>query len=66
MAYESDGGQARVRIPVPFLRRGRQVRVRVGDAVKRGTDALGIEQCGGCKERQRRWNQWLALYGTRR
>jgi hypothetical protein len=63
MAYESDDGQARVRIPNPFMRRGQQV--RLGDAVKRGTNALGIKQCGGCKERQRRWNQWLAFYGTR-
>jgi hypothetical protein len=66
MAYESDdGAQAKVQIPIPFMRRGQQVPVRVGDAVKRGTNALGFKQCGGCKERQRRWNQWLAFYGTR-
>jgi hypothetical protein len=63
MSYESSG--ARFRIPNPFMKRGRQVNVRVGDAVKRGTDALGIEQCGGCKERQQRWNRLLALYGIR-
>lgn len=62
MGYES----AKVRIPIPFMRQGRQVRVRAGDGVKAVTNAVGIEQCGGCKDRQRKWNQLLAFYGTRK
>ena len=31
--------------------------MRVGDAVKKVTDALGIEQCGRCEERQRKLNE---------
>lgn len=29
----------------------------LGDAIKVVTDALGIEQCKGCKERQSKWNR---------
>ena len=31
--------------------------MRVGDAVKKVTDALGIKQCGRCAERQRKLNE---------
>lgn len=33
-----------------------QARFRLGDKVKAVTDALGIKPCGGCRERQARWN----------
>ena len=29
----------------------------VGDLIKHVTDALGIKQCGACKQRQERWNK---------
>lgn len=31
--------------------------MKLGDAVKKVTDAVGIPQCGGCAERQRRLNE---------
>jgi hypothetical protein len=29
----------------------------LGDLIKKGTDKLGIKQCGGCKKRQEWLNQ---------
>jgi len=37
--------------------------MKIGDKVKKVTDALGIPQCGGCKERQAALNRlgdWLS------
>lgn len=31
--------------------------MKLGDAVKKATDTLGIPQCGGCAERQKRLNE---------
>lgn len=31
--------------------------MKLGDAVKKVTDAMGIPQCGGCADRQRRLNE---------
>ena len=33
------------------------VQQQYGDAVKEFTDWIGIDQCGECKERQKRWNK---------
>jgi hypothetical protein len=33
-----------------------QARFKLGDKIKAVTDRLGIEPCGGCRERQARWN----------
>ena len=40
--------------------------MKIGDGVKKVTDALGIPQCGACKERQRKLNElgdWLSSFG---
>jgi len=34
--------------------------MKLGDEIKRVTDALGIKQCDACKERQRIMNEWTA------
>ena len=44
-------------IPVPFLRNA----VPAGDAVAAMTTAAGIQPCGGCKQRQAAWNQYLVF-----
>lgn len=33
----------------------------LGDLVKKATDALGIPQCGGCQERQKKLNEWFPI-----
>lgn len=49
-------------LPVPFLRQ----QVGLGDAVARATGAVGIQPCGGCKQRQASMNQWVQLVPRRR
>lgn len=37
--------------------------MKIGDKVKQVTDALGVEQCDACKERQKKLNDlgaWLS------
>ena len=31
----------------------------LGDTIKRLTSALGVKQCGACKRRQRKLNEWF-------
>jgi len=44
-------------IPIPGLRQA----VGVGDVIARATRAVGIQPCGGCKERQAWLNQRIVL-----
>ncbi len=49
---ENEGVHQPLTVPVPFLREP----IGLGDLVKGLTDALHIPQCGGCRERQDRFN----------
>jgi hypothetical protein len=35
--------------------------IGLGDAIKRGTYALGIQPCGGCERRAAALNRWVAF-----
>lgn len=37
--------------------------VGLGEAIKRATSVAGIRPCGGCAERARRLDGWLAFKG---
>jgi len=37
--------------------------IGLGDVVKRATSAAGVRPCGGCAERARRLNGWMAFTG---
>lgn len=37
--------------------------VGLGDTIKRATSAVGVRPCGGCAERARRLNGWVAFTG---
>lgn len=50
---EQEGVRRPLAIPIPFLRGP----IGSGDVVKGITDALHIPQCGGCQERQDRFNE---------
>ena len=39
--------------------------VGLGDVIKRATSAAGVRPCGGCAQRARRLNNWLAFTGRR-
>lgn len=39
--------------------------VGLGDVVKRATSAAGISPCGGCAQRARQLDSWLAFTGRR-
>ncbi len=60
MSYVKDR-QPRVRVPVP----GMQRQVGLGDVVAGVTRAVGVQPCGGCKQRQAMLNRLLA-FGRRR
>lgn len=40
-------------IRLPFLNRP----VGLGDAIRKATEAVGIQPCGGCEERRKKLNQ---------
>ncbi len=40
--------------------------IGLGDVLKRATSAVGIKPCGGCAERARRLNEWVAFTGRRK
>jgi len=63
MAYES-AGRKPLRIPLPWMRQGTEV--GAGEAIKRATGAMGIEQCGGCKRRAAILNGRIVFVGRRR
>lgn len=65
MSYESDGSnQGQLQIPIPWMREGEQV--GAGDVVKRATQAVGIQPCGGCQRRRRALNRRIVFVGRRR
>ena len=39
--------------------------VGLGDVITRAASAVGIRQCGGCKQRAAVLNRWLAFSGRR-
>jgi len=51
-----------VQVPVPFLGRS----VAAGDAIKNLTQAVGVQPCGGCQQRQQALNQMLRFVPMRR
>lgn len=64
MSYESDGNEGQLRIPIPWMYQGDEV--GAGDVVKRTTQAVGIQPCGGCEQRRRRLNRRIVFVGRRR
>ena len=54
---EITNARQRLHLRIPFLRQ----ETGLGDVIHRGTAALGIPQCGGCKKRQEMLNQVLRL-----
>lgn len=50
-----DEVKARLSLRIPGLKQG----IGAGDVVRKATEALGIEHCNGCDERQKRMNRFL-------
>jgi len=56
VSYIPDNRNPRV-VRLPFLRQ----QVGLGDVVAGATRAVGIQPCGGCKQRQAALNRWVQL-----
>jgi hypothetical protein len=56
VSYIPDNRNPRV-VRLPFLRQ----QVGLGDVIARATGAVGIQPCGGCKQRQATLNRWVQL-----
>jgi len=54
-----DGQNARFRVRLPGFFTSEEI--GLGDAISRITYAVGVKPCGGCRERARRLNRWIAF-----
>jgi hypothetical protein len=51
-----------IRVPVPFVRQ----QIGLGDAVKRITNAVGVQPCEPCKRRAAYLNRLIQFQGLKR
>lgn len=52
--------EAHITVPRQILKRlaGGRRGIRVGDLIRRVTEAIGIKPCSGCKDRQESFNRF--------
>ena len=60
--YDEPAPDPRFQVPVPFYH-GQTV--GLGDAIRQVTQAVGLEPCTPCEERQRALNQMMQFRGWR-